>query len=118
MDRNTIIEECAKALESLDTETRLDDPDVAADCIKDAAIKAVRALKTLPDTSHGFHIFKDGSAWCAVGPHFRDLMQDRAGFGDAPEDAFEAWWQANENSPNIRAVVQTKPAFSDFTVHQ
>lgn len=40
MDRNSIIEECAKALEGLGTDTRLDDPDAAADCIKAYAIAA------------------------------------------------------------------------------
>lgn len=45
MDRNTIIEECAKALEGLGTDTRLDDPDDAADCVKAAAISTVRALQ-------------------------------------------------------------------------
>lgn len=74
-------------------------------------------MTTQPDFSHGFHIFMDGNAWCAVGPHFRDLQQDRAGFGYTPESAFAAWWEANENSANIRAVVHSKPEFSEFTVH-
>lgn len=74
-------------------------------------------MTTQPDVSHGFHIYMDGNAWCAVGPHFRDLMQDRAGFGYTPESAFEAWWDANKNSANVRAVVHAKPEFSAFTVH-
>lgn len=33
-------------------------------------------------------IFMDGNQWCAVGPGFRDLQQDHAGFGDTPVEAF------------------------------
>lgn len=69
------------------------------------------------DVAHGFHLFMDGNAWCAVGPHFRDLMQDRAGFGDTQQAAYEAWWKDNEHSPNFRAVVHSKPDLSRFTVH-
>lgn len=32
-------------------------------------------------------LFLDGNAWCAVGPYFRDLMQDHAGFGETQGDA-------------------------------
>lgn len=53
------------------------------------------------DITHGYHLFKDGAAWCAVGPHFVDLMASDAGFGITKEQAVEAlhrrmrkdrWW--------------------------
>lgn len=54
------------------------------------------------DVANGFHIFRDGNAWCAVGPHFTDLMQSSAGFGDTPQAAVadlriklshRSWWR-------------------------
>lgn len=77
-----------------------------------------RFLNPTPDYSHGFHIFKDGNMWCAVGPHFRNIQEDRAGFGETPLIAYTAWWAANEHSPNIRAVVHSEPGLDAFTVHQ
>jgi hypothetical protein len=59
--------------------------------------------------SHGFHIFRDGNAWCAVGPHFIDLMKSNAGFGDTPQDAVnelckkfegQSWWR-NKALPTL-----------------
>lgn len=38
---------------------------------------------------HGFHIFRDGNAWCAVGPHFHDLAVSDAGFGPTKSDAIK-----------------------------
>ncbi len=32
-------------------------------------------------------IYMDGNQWCAVGRGFRNLAEDRAGFGDDPEAA-------------------------------
>jgi len=67
------------------------------------------------DVSHGWHIFRDGNAWCAVGPHFVDLMQLKAGFGDTPDAAIVAlrgeldhdpWWR---NKP--------LPTLDKFTIH-
>lgn len=65
--------------------------------------------------SHGFHVFRDGSAWCAVGPHFIDLMKSDAAFGDTPEQAVEG----------LRAILakdafwnnKPRPTFEEFTVH-
>lgn len=74
--------------------------------------------KTTPDAndySHGFHIFMDGNMWCAVGPAFRDLQQDHAGFGGSPTDAFDAWWDANKLLTRWRRIA--KPDFSRFTIH-
>lgn len=61
------------------------------------------------DVSHGFHVFRDGSAWCAVGPHFTDLMTSDAGFGDTPQKAVDnlrervsgqQWWR-NKVFPSL-----------------
>lgn len=68
------------------------------------------------DIAHGFHVFRDGSAWCAVGPHFQDLMKSDAAFGDTPEIAVsnlrirvagQRWWQD-----------KVFPSFEEFTVHE
>jgi hypothetical protein len=40
--------------------------------------------------AHGFHLFKDGDAWAAVGPHFVDLQQSPAGFGETKDQAVKA----------------------------
>lgn len=32
-------------------------------------------------------LYRDGNQWCAVGLRFRNLAQDRAGFGSTQEDA-------------------------------
>jgi hypothetical protein len=42
------------------------------------------------DLSHGFHLFRDGGAWCAVGPHYIELVLSPAGFGATKEDAVKA----------------------------
>lgn len=66
-----------------------------------------------PDVSTGYHLFKDGNAWCAVGPNFVNLQESDAGFGDTPERAFNAWRYANRNniSPDLM------PVFADFKLH-
>lgn len=65
--------------------------------------------------SRGFHIFRDGTAWCAVGPQFIDLMASDTGFGDTLETAVSdlnsvlsrrRWWQD-----------KVLPTLKDFTVH-
>ena len=35
----------------------------------------------------GYRLYMDGNAWCAVPPHFQDLMQSPSGFGETMEDA-------------------------------
>lgn len=35
----------------------------------------------------GTRVYKDGSAWCAVGPGFINLQESVAGFGDSPAAA-------------------------------
>ena len=34
-------------------------------------------------------LYMDGNKWCAVGPHFRNLQQDHAGFGDTKQEAVD-----------------------------
>lgn len=75
----------------------------------------LRDERIMPDVSHGFHIFRDGNAWCAVGPHFRDLMQDKAGFGDTPQHAYSRWKTDNSRDPWWRD--KPMPDFDRFTVH-
>ena len=36
----------------------------------------------------GCSIYMDGNKWCAVGPKFRNLQEDHAGFGNTPVEAF------------------------------
>jgi hypothetical protein len=54
--------------------------------------------------------------WCAVGPHFRNIQEDRAGFGETQALAYRAWWRDNEKDLFWRD--KTKPEFEQFTVHQ
>ena len=32
----------------------------------------------------GYHVFKDGNSWCAVGAGFVNLQESKAGFGHTP----------------------------------
>lgn len=61
------------------------------------------------EIAHGFHLFRDGDMWCAVGPHFQDLMQSNAGFGADHASAVadlhkqferDPWWQ-NKSLPGV-----------------
>lgn len=67
------------------------------------------------DIGHGFHLLKDGDAWCAVGPEFVNLQRSPAGFGDTPEEAVKA----------LRAELRkagypdhSLPRLGGFTVHE
>ena len=65
------------------------------------------------DVSHGFHVFRDGDAWCAVGPHFIDLMKSTAGFGNTPASGRTTDWKsisralsrATEQIPKLSKLV-------------
>lgn len=72
--------------------------------------------------SHGFHLFIDGNAWCAVGPHFVDLMQSPAGFGATQAEAVAAlhrefskdrWWD-NKIMPPLAAFTVHKDALAEL----
>jgi hypothetical protein len=66
------------------------------------------------DTSEGYHLFKDGDTWLAVGPEFVDLQHSPAGFGSTPQEAVRVL-QAElrkAGSPD-----NSIPKLDDFTVH-
>lgn len=60
----------------------------------------------------GFHIFKDGNSWCAVGPNFVNLQESVAGFGSTPIAAYAQWL--------VRRACRhgaLPPRYKDFTIH-
>jgi hypothetical protein len=67
------------------------------------------------DIADGFHLMKDGNAWCAVGPEFVDLVQSPAGFGETPQAAVKALQVELRKAgyPDHRI-----PMLGEFTVHQ
>jgi len=64
----------------------------------------------------GFRIFRDGNAWCAVEPHFQNLQESRAGFGDTPEEAYLNCVKELEKSNWWRNQPDFPPQFSEFKV--
>jgi len=42
---------------------------------------------TQHDVAPGYHLLRDGDAWCAVGPEFVDFQRSPAGFGNTQEAA-------------------------------
>lgn len=68
------------------------------------------------DIAHGFHLFMDGNAWCAVGPHFQNLQESHAGFGDTQEQAVAALHECFSRDPWWDNKVA--PSVEKFTVHQ
>jgi hypothetical protein len=64
---------------------------------------------------NGFRIFRDGDAWCAVGPEFFDVQTSIAGFGHTPYKAFEDWWVKTRRQP--REVEWPTPSIADFTIY-
>lgn len=67
------------------------------------------------DVRQGFHLYMDGNAWCAVGPHHIDLMQSSAGFGDTQQAAVDDLWRQIKDTAPCRA--SSKPALEKFKVH-
>ncbi len=51
-------------------------------------------------------IYMDGNAWCAVGPDFRNLAIDHAGFGVTPEIAVA----------NLNATRRENSTIEDFEI--
>lgn len=72
-------------------------------------------MSNQPDVRHGFHIFRDGNAWCAVGPHFIDMMKSDIGFGETIGEAHLALKRVAEKSVWWRD--KTFPPLERFTVH-
>ncbi len=64
-----------------------------------------------------FRVFRDGDAWCAVGPEFEDIMQSPAGFGATPDEAVAEYGKATAAEPRFRH--RGPPGIEAFTVeHQ
>ena len=64
--------------------------------------------------AHGFHLLRDGDAWCAVGPDFLNLQRSPAGFGATRQEAIRA----------LRADLRVAgyshyslPSLGEFTIH-
>lgn len=51
-------------------------------------------------------LYTDGNVWCAVGPQFRNLAMDKAGFGDTQAEAVA----------NLNAARHESKAVEDFEV--
>lgn len=64
------------------------------------------------DVKQGFHLYMDGNAWCAVGPHHIDLQQSAAGFGATQQEAVDDLWRQIKDKAECRA--SGKPRVSDF----
>lgn len=81
-------------------------------------IPDVGPIRIVPDVSHGFHVFRDGNAWCAVGPHFNSLADSTVGFGATPVEAVMtlrgALLKARPDTYRRHAL----PTFGHFTVHE
>jgi hypothetical protein len=76
------------------------------------ALKLIDALKTPLQSGAvalGWHVVRDGNAWCAVGPVFEDLLVSPAGWGSTPEDARAALTQRHQREDG--AVVPQLPEF-------
>ena len=46
---------------------------------------------TYEDIRHGYHVFRDGDGWTAVGPAFVDREVSPVGFGNTPNQAVANW---------------------------
>ena len=57
----------------------------------------------------GFSVYRCGSAWCAVPPHFRNIQQDPAGFGDTKAAAV-AELNLNESYRTWLRRISARPA--------
>lgn len=64
---------------------------------------------------HGFHLFRDGDAWGAVGPEFVDLQRSPAGFGATKEAAVKALQVELRKAGYPDHGI---PKIGDFTVHE
>jgi hypothetical protein len=67
------------------------------------------------DISDGFHLLKDGNAWCAVGPDFIDLQQSPAGFGATQAAAVGALRIKLRRRGWLYRLL---PALEEFEVHE
>jgi hypothetical protein len=63
----------------------------------------------------GFHIFRDGNSWCAVGPNFLNLQESVAGFGSTSMAAYAQWLVQRTCQRDRRGALP--PRYKDFTIH-
>lgn len=71
------------------------------------------------DIHKGWHVYRDGDQWCAVGPNFTSLEESPVGFGPHIGGAVtnlrnELYKRDPEYSRNTKFM----PDIGDFTVHQ
>jgi hypothetical protein len=71
-------------------------------------------IHTLPKEHVGYRIFKDGDAWCAVGPEFVDPAASVSGWGDSPTEAYIDWCRRSLLDHERRD--QLLPLFADFQI--
>lgn len=71
----------------------------------------------MTDIHSGFHLFRDGDAWCAVGPHFYDLMRSPAGFGNTHDVAVDDLRDKLRRSRPQFYQRHALPTLEHFTVH-
>jgi hypothetical protein len=69
---------------------------------------------TKQDIGPGFHLLRDGHAWCAVGPEYVDLQRSPAGFGDTKAEAVRALRAELRKAGWLDNAL---PTLSGFTVH-
>jgi len=62
------------------------------------------------DLASGWHVVRDGNAWCALGPEFDDPAVSTVGWGSTPEAARDML--AARYDGEIRV-----PALREFQVH-
>ena len=73
-------------------------------------------VSELAPTFTGYRLFMDGNAWCAVGPHFKCLAIDPAGFGETEEAAVAAL-NADEGHRTWLRRINGQPAkLEDFKI--
>jgi hypothetical protein len=67
-------------------------------------------LPASADIVSGWHLVRDGNAWCALGPEFYDLTVSAVGWGSTPEGA------RNALEARCDGEIQV-PALREFQVH-
>lgn len=64
----------------------------------------------------GHRLFLDGNAWCAVGPHFKCLATDPAGFGGTQQEAVDQLLADPSYRSWLIRINGIPPTLADFTV--
>jgi hypothetical protein len=67
------------------------------------------------DIGAGFHLLRDGDAWCAVGPEFLDLQMSPAGFGDTKEEAVKT---LRAELRKVGYPDHSLPRLGEFMIHR